>query len=137
MAQKTLVLLQDDIDGSEAAETINFTLDGVSYEIDLSERNAAKLREAMAPFVSHARRVGGAGTRRRTGGAPARADREQLSAIRAWARSRGLDVNERGRIPRHIVEQYNGGAAAPEPVAPPPAAESEAPAPRRRAKKSA
>ena len=133
MAQKTLVVLQDDLDGSEAAETVSFTLDGVSYELDLSETNATKLRKAVAPFIAAARRTGGRSQRKRTGGgAPARADREQLAAIRAWARSRGMDVNDRGRIPRHIVEAYNSGIAEPEPEPAP----AEAPARRRRPRKA-
>ena len=134
MAQKTVVLLQDDIDGSEAAETITFSLDGVSYEIDLSSSNAGNLRAALAPYVGSARRTGGrAAPKRRTGGAPARADREQLAAIRTWARSRGMDVNDRGRIPRNIVDQYNNAASAPpEPEHEP----APAPTPRRRAKKT-
>ena len=142
MAQKTVVLLQDDLDGSEAAETITFSLDGVSYEMDLSEANAAELRERFAPYVAAGRRVGGRPQRaRRTGGAPARADREQLAAIRAWARSRGMDVNERGRIPRHIVEQYNSGTTAvaapvPEPEPEPEPQSEPHSAPRRRARRA-
>ena len=104
MAQKTLVILEDDLEGGEAAETVSFSLDGVAYEIDLSSKNAAKLRDAMALYVGSARRVGGRASRgkakvSRSGGA-------RTSDIREWARSTGLDVSERGRIPASIVEQY-------------------------------
>lgn len=133
MAQKTVVLLEDDLDGSEAAETVRFALDGVGYELDLSTTNAAKLRAILGSYARAARRVGGRSTvvRKRTGGAPAKADREQLTAIRSWARGRGLEVNERGRIPRHVVEQYHAAAMAPPPPPPPPPVE-EPPAPKRR-----
>jgi hypothetical protein len=114
MAQQVLVSLVDDIDGSEAAETVTFGLDGVSYEIDLSEENVAELRDALARFVEYARRTGG---RKRSGrqpaatnGAPpAAADREQNQAIRTWARGNGYDLADRGRIPSHIVEAYHNG----------------------------
>jgi hypothetical protein len=104
MAQKTLVILEDDLDGGEAAETVSFSLDGVAYEIDLSTKNAAKLRDAMALYVGSARRVGG-----RAGRGKAKAPRSgnaRTSDIREWARATGLDVSERGRIPAAIIEQY-------------------------------
>lgn len=142
MAQKTVVLLEDDIDGSEAAETVTFSLDGVGYEVDLSEANASELREILSSYAKHSRRIGGrAAAPRRSGGGPARTDKEQLTAIRAWARSRGLEVNERGRIPGHIVEQYHASATAPQTpalqtLAPPAAEEPPTPTGRRRARKS-
>jgi hypothetical protein len=108
MAQQTIVKLTDDIDGSDAEGTVEFGLDGVSYEIDLSKSNAAKLREALAGYVAHARRIGG---RRRGGGRPAGAragvDREQNAAIREWARKRGMKVSDRGRIPAEVLESYH------------------------------
>ena len=67
MAQKVLTLLQDDLDGSDASETIMFGLDGVTYEIDLNEKNSAKLRRALEPFVAVGRRVGGSRSGRRSG----------------------------------------------------------------------
>ncbi|WP_020666964.1 histone-like nucleoid-structuring protein Lsr2 [Amycolatopsis nigrescens] len=111
MAQQVLVSLVDDIDGSEADETVEFALDGVTYQIDLSEDNAGELRDALAQYVEHARRSGG---RKRTGGRaggtgrPASADREQNQVIRAWARDNGFDISDRGRIPSEVVEAYNG-----------------------------
>ncbi|CAM3046940.1 Lsr2 family protein [Saccharomonospora xinjiangensis] len=112
MAQKVLVSLVDDLDGSEAEETVEFGLDGVNYEIDLSAENAEELRDALAQYVEHARRAGG---RKRTSAksavkAPARSaavDREQNQAIRAWARKNGFEVSDRGRIPSEVVEAYH------------------------------
>ena len=108
MAKQTTVTLVDDLDGSVADEQVEFAMDGKSYEIDLSATNSARLRETLAPFVSAARRTGG---RRRSGGAVATArpstDREQNQAIREWAKKKGLNVSERGRIPAEIVERYH------------------------------
>jgi len=108
MASKTLVILEDDLDGGEADETVSFSLDGVSYEIDLSAKNATKLRDALASYVGSARRVGGRAARGRAGSAKgSRAGAVNTSEIRDWARAKGLDVSERGRIPATIIEQYN------------------------------
>jgi hypothetical protein len=104
------VVLVDDLDGAPAEETVQFSLDGASYEIDLSADNAEALREALAPYLGHARRVGG----RRTGGRRAAAASPRSSdsaAIRAWAKEQGLSVSERGRIPASIVEQYEAAHA--------------------------
>jgi hypothetical protein len=109
MAKTTIVQLVDDLDGSEAHETIKFGLDGLSYEIDLSNKNAAKLRTALAPYVDHGTRISGRAMAAGRGGArrPAVAEREQNKAIRAWAIRKGLDVAPRGRIRSEIVEQYH------------------------------
>lgn len=111
MAQKIQVLLVDDLDGGAATETVSFGLDGSGYEIDLSSNNANKLREALAPFVSHARRATRGASRPgsviRSGRGGARIDREQTQAIREWARKNGHKVSERGRIPGSIIEAYN------------------------------
>lgn len=111
MAQKVTVQLVDDVDGSEAESTVEFGLDGVDYTIDLSTDNAAKLRDALASYVSSARRVGG---RKRSGAkagkaaaAPSTADRERNQAIREWAREQGKQVSDRGRIPSEVVEAYD------------------------------
>ncbi len=105
VAQRVNVILVDDIDGSDAEETVTFALDGSQYEIDLSGDNAERLREALAPFIGHARRVGG---RRRTGGRPAaRASAEASPAeIREWARANGYDVPSRGRVSAEVREAY-------------------------------
>ena len=105
MAQETTVRLVDDIDGSEAVETVRFGLDGRVYEIDLSEANAKELRASLAGFIESGRRLGGRKTVTRTGGA--RPDREQLHAIREWARANGHNVKDRGRIPAAVVEAYH------------------------------
>ena len=113
MARKVQVHLLDDIDGSKAEETLKFGLDGTLYEIDLNAKHADKLRSSLAQYVTHARRLGRgqvAATSRGRGQAPARSDREQNQAIRDWAKSKGLDVNDRGRIPANIVEQYHAEA---------------------------
>jgi hypothetical protein len=108
MASKTLVILEDDLDGGAADETVSFSLDGVSYEIDLSAKNAGKLRDALAAYVGSGRRVGGRAARGRAGaGKAARGGTVNTSEIRDWARAKGLDVSERGRIPATIIEQYN------------------------------
>lgn len=99
MAQKVNIVLVDDIDGAEAAETVNFGLDGRDYEIDLSAANAEKLREALALYVGHARRAGGRRGRNRTGG-PSPSD------IRAWARENGFSVPDRGRVSSEVREAY-------------------------------
>lgn len=104
MAQKVQVLLIDDLDGSEATETVTFGLDGVSYEIDLSQGNAGELRKELSHYVEHARKsVNGPARRRRPRSG---AGREQSARIREWAKSRGFKVNERGRIPANIVAEY-------------------------------
>ena len=103
MAQKVQVLLVDDLDGSEATETVSFGLDGVAYEIDLSTGNAGELRKELAHYVDHARKSNAPARRRR---ARSGAGREQSARIRVWAKSRGFKVNERGRIPANIVAEY-------------------------------
>ena len=111
MAQRTEIILIDDVDGGKADETIRFALDGVAYEIDLSAKNAAKLRDQLATYVSVARKAGKAPTRPAVRPQPQQptvtADREQNQAIRAWARKKGLPVSDRGRIPAEIIEQYH------------------------------
>jgi hypothetical protein len=111
MAQKVTVSLVDDLNGSQADETVSFGLDGKNYEIDLSTTNAEKLRQSLENFVAAARRSGGtrrASTAGSTGSArrPS-ADREQNQAIREWARKRGMNVSDRGRIPGEVVEAYH------------------------------
>ena len=109
MAQKVQIILEDDLDGGEADETVSFALDGTSYEIDLNEANATKLREAMATYVGHARKV--TGTRgRRTGGTAAKAANgsgTSAKEVREWARENGHDVPDRGRIPAEVREAYD------------------------------
>ena len=103
MAEQIIKRLVDDLDGSEAEETVPFSIDGVSYEVDLSNLNAKKIRDELAPFIEHARR---AGAQRRRRGTRAASSRERSADIRAWAKQRGIKVNERGRIPATVVEEY-------------------------------
>lgn len=102
MAQKVQVILIDDINGGPADETVRFAVDGTSYEIDLSTANAARLRNAVAEFVGHARKAPGRAPTRRSRGAGGGKSAE----IRAWARERGLAVNERGRIPADLAAKF-------------------------------
>jgi nucleoid-associated protein Lsr2 len=114
VAQRIETRLVDDLDGSTAAETVRFAFEGRDYEIDLSEENAAKLRDALAEFVASARRAGSGaapgGRRAGAAGRPARRgsyDREHATAVREWARANGFEVSERGRIPSAVVEAYD------------------------------
>lgn len=106
MASKTLVILEDDTDGSEAVETISFALDQITYEIGLSAGNAARLREAFAPYVEKARPSGNGSnpparrTRKPTMSAPSPA------GVRAWANAQGIAVSSRGRISAEVLRKY-------------------------------
>jgi len=103
VAQKTQVILLDDLDGGDADETVTFGVDGVTYEIDLNSGNAAKLRDSLAPYVASGRRVGG----RSSGGRGRKRGGDNRTAeIRAWARQNGHKVNERGRIPAGIIAEW-------------------------------
>ncbi len=109
MAQRTQVLLIDDIDGSSADETVIFGLDGTAYEIDLSAANAGLLRKSLADYVAHGRRSSlGRGIARRRGAAKPAAAAGSLdsAAVRTWARESGYAVNDRGRVAAEIVEAY-------------------------------
>jgi hypothetical protein len=119
MATQTTTTLIDDIDGSAANDTYSFGLDGATYEIDLSEKNAERLSEALSAFVAAGRRVDssrrsgrtsnrGGGSRQVKAGRPSRVapDREQTTAIRNWARSQGLTVSDRGRLSQTIIDQF-------------------------------
>lgn len=109
MAQKVQVILVDDVDGGAADETVSFSLDGVSYEIDLSTAHAAELRDAFSTWVGHARKVSGrsssasrpAARRARTNGA------SRATEVREWARENGFTVNDRGRISQEIQDAYD------------------------------
>jgi Lsr2 len=101
MATKVLTTLQDDIDGSAAVETVRFALDGVEWEIDLSERNANRLRNSLSDFIAHGRKVGGKRIRKTYS-----SNEIDPKLIRQWAEKNGIEVNSRGRIPAEIVERY-------------------------------
>ena len=101
MAQRVQVILEDDIDGSPADETVRFALNGTSYEIDLSGENAQALRGALGKYIEHARKVSAASRQ-------ARGPRKRIdtSAVRAWAKERGMEISERGRIPASVMKEY-------------------------------
>jgi hypothetical protein len=111
MAQKVLVQLIDDLDGTAAedVEVVSFGLDGVTYDIDLKPDNAARLRDGLADFVAGARSTSGrtrkASSTTRTIVAESRT-KEQTRAIREWARANGRDLSDRGRIPTGIIEEF-------------------------------
>lgn len=108
MAQRVHVVLVDDIDGNDAEESVSFALDGTSYEIDLSSANAAKLREALAPYIGHARKVGRGGRGgRRTSGSSAAGGGASAKDVREWARSQGMEVPDRGRVSAEVRDAYD------------------------------
>lgn len=111
MAQKMRVFIIDDLDGSDASETIEFGLDRVSYEIDLNSGNAEQFRTDLAPYIQEARRVRPISRRRAT---PSGVGRERSAEIREWARSRGFKVSERGRIPISIITEYSAVSPGPD-----------------------
>jgi hypothetical protein len=107
VAQKTIVTLEDDLDGGPAESTISFALDGTNYEIDLNGGNAGTLRDLLSPYVASARRVGRGSVRRAVAGVSARrAPGAQTNDIRDWARANGYTVNDRGRLSRDVVAAY-------------------------------
>jgi nucleoid-associated protein Lsr2 len=109
MAQRTQVLLIDDLDGCPAEETLNFGLDGAAYEIDLSGDNAGLLRKALADYVAAGRRVNSSrlsSRRRPLARMPQTANAVDTASVRAWARENGYSVNDRGRIAADILEAY-------------------------------
>lgn len=104
MARSVSVIMTDDLDGSEDAETVSFGFGGAVYEIDLGQKNRAKLEKALAPFIEAGRRVPRGGRRRAADrSSSASVDR---GAVRAWAKSVGIKVPERGRISADIMRQY-------------------------------
>ena len=108
MAQHTTVTLVDDLDGSEAEEQVQFAVDGRSYEIDLSTKNAEKLRESLAPYVSAARRVSGRSISTSTASNGSSASGRAINrAVREWAVEQGMKISERGRIPSSVLEAYH------------------------------
>ena len=101
MASRTIVLLEDDVDGSKADETIEFGIDGTTYAIDLSTSNATKLRGALDGYINKARKVSGKRSTSRKASSAV-----DLRAVRAWAASNGIELSSRGRVPASVLEQY-------------------------------
>ncbi|MFI5610936.1 Lsr2 family protein [Amycolatopsis sp. NPDC051903] len=113
MAHKVLVQMVDDIDGGVAHQTVPFGLDGVQYEIDLSDENAESLREEFARYIAASRRTGGRKVRQGTASAtPTPADRERSREIRAWAAENGWSISERGRIPTDVITAFEDSRSA-------------------------
>lgn len=103
MSSKVLVVLEDDLDGSKASETVTFAIDGTQYEIDLNEQNAQKLRADLDGYISKARKVGGGRSGRKSTDGHGNVD---LKAVRAWAASNNVELSSRGRVPQAVLEQY-------------------------------
>jgi nucleoid-associated protein Lsr2 len=111
MAQKVQTLFIDDIDGSEAEGTVQFGIDGTSYEIDLSTKHAEALRKSLARYVQASRKIPASrrpGRSRRSPGPKGASSSE----VREWARSQGIDVKERGRIPAELVVKFKAASGA-------------------------
>lgn len=116
MAQIREIRLVDDLSGDAADETVEFGIGGKAYEIDLSSTNSAKLRQALAPFLSAARRMSGrnpAPVRGPVRQSTPTANRDQNQAIRDWAAKRGMKISDRGRIPVSVVEAFRSEHEAP------------------------
>jgi len=112
MSKHVSLIVTDDLDGSENAHTVSFGLDDVSYEIDLSDENRAKLEQALAPFINAARRVP-RGSRRYQAGPPSGSAADR-AALRAWGKAASLKVSERGRISGVVVREYEASRSRPE-----------------------
>jgi hypothetical protein len=116
MAKVVSTAYVDDLDGSEASGPVDFSLDGKDYTIDLSDANAARLRDALASFVASARRASGTGRRRLTSSSPQRSasgrSREETREIRAALRELGYSVKDRGRIPSELLAAYEARTPA-------------------------
>lgn len=106
MAQRVQVILVDDVSGGDATETVEFALDGVTYEIDLNDENATRLREDLAPWIGQARRSGGRRQTRRRGSSSTSGSSEDLSKIREWGRENGFKVSSRGRVSQELRDAY-------------------------------
>ncbi len=107
MAQRVQVILVDDVNGGEATETVEFALDGVTYELDLSDSNAARLRSELAPWIGAARRSGGRRQTRRRGASSGATAKEDLASMREWGRSNGYKVSDRGRVSQELQDAYS------------------------------
>ncbi len=109
MARRTIVHLEDDLSGGEAEESVRFALDGRLFEIDLSEKNAAQLREILAPYIGAGRPVRAArGAERRSAGREGDLD---PATVRSWASANGYTVSTRGRVSRELREAYRAAHA--------------------------
>ena len=106
MAQRVNITLVDDIDGSDATETVSFGLDGTTSEIDLNDGNAAALRDALSGYVGHARKVASGRRARRTSSGSSSSS-SNTKDVREWARANGHEVSDRGRISADVQQAYD------------------------------
>jgi hypothetical protein len=109
MAQHAQIVFTDDIDGSDAAGTVQFGLEGASYEIDLSKKNADKLAKVLEPYINAARKAS-RGSRRQPTGRP-RAAGPNPAAVREWAKSEGMEVKDKGRVPAELIVKFQAANA--------------------------
>jgi hypothetical protein len=118
MAQKTIVTLVDDLTGEEAENisTVEFALDGVTYELDLTDENSTKLHDALSQYAKAGRKIGG--RRRSTAravkstGRAAGYSRETRKSVREWAKKNGYNVSDRGRLPAEVLQAWETAQAA-------------------------
>jgi hypothetical protein len=111
MAQHAQIVFTDDIDGSDAADTVRFGLQGTSYEIDLSKKNADKLAKILEPYVQAARKASSSGSRRPAAGR-SRAAGPSPAAVREWARTEGMEVKDKGRVPAELIVKFQAANAS-------------------------
>jgi hypothetical protein len=111
MAQRIQAYFIDDLDGGDAEGTVRFGLDGVEYEIDLSNAHAKELRDTLARYIQAGRRIAGASSRRARRERNAGADRPGSTEVRAWAREQGIEVKDRGRIPAEVVAKFRAATS--------------------------
>ena len=110
MAQRTQIVLIDDLDGTEIkdgnAQSITFSWSGVDYSIDLSKANADRFEKAIGPYLEKAQRVGGRKSRQSASSRSSSPSQVDTKAVRAWAASNGIELSSRGRVPADVIEKY-------------------------------
>ena len=110
MARRIVHQLVDDIDGSVLevgeGETVHFSLNGTSYEIDLNAAHVDELRQAFEPYISAGRRAGSSSSARSSAPRKRPGRNPEVASIRAWAKENGYSLSERGRIPAPVLEAY-------------------------------
>jgi hypothetical protein len=105
MVRTTITQITDDIDGSKNAETYSFAWQGTEYEVDLSNKNFKAFDKLLQPYIEAGRKVSKRASGR--GSSSASTSKRDLSAIREWARAEGIQISDRGRVPKAIIDQYN------------------------------
>ncbi len=110
MARQTFVQITDDLDGSKGAEEVTFAYQGIEYRIDLGRKNKRALEKALKPYIDRGTKVSRRGTGERTAPRPT-ANRRDLAAVREWAKAQGIEVSDRGRVARSVLDQYDARMA--------------------------